>query len=192
MTGTTAGTERGHESARSVAVWDPLVRIVHWTVALAVLLNGFVTDPETDLHQWIGYAAMAAVATRLVWGLVGSGPARFAAFPPSPGRALAHLAALRRGSRDTHLSHNPLGALMVYNLWATLALMGVSGYMMGMLRFFGMDWVKEMHELAFDWLMVSVALHLVGVVFDTRRTGVPLVRAMITGRKRLPPGVRAE
>ncbi len=118
--------------------------------------------------------------------------ARLSAFPPSPRRALQHLRELRRGSRRTHLSHNPLGAFMVWNLWLTLAAMAATGYMMGMLRFFGMDWVKDMHELAFDWLILSVILHLAGVAFDSWRTRVPLVRAMVTGRKSIPHGIEAE
>ncbi|NNJ73673.1 MAG: cytochrome B, partial [Anderseniella sp.] len=88
--------------------------------------------------------------------------------------------------KAVHLSHNPLGALMVYNIWLTVLALGVTGYMMGMIRFFGVDWVEEAHEIIFIWLLVSIALHVGGVTFDTWRSGVPLVRAMIDGRKRVP------
>ena len=36
--------------------------------------------------------------------------------------------------------------------------------------------------------MISVGLHLLGVVVDSLATRVNLVRAMLDGRKRLPPG----
>ena len=116
---------------RSVRVWDPLVRLVHWGVAGAVLLNATVIEEESTAHEVIGYIAVGLVATRLVWGLVGTRHARFSAFPPNPVAALRHIAGLIRGRRKVHLSHNPAGALMVYNLWATLIGMGVTGYMMG-------------------------------------------------------------
>ena len=106
--------------------------------------------------------------------------------------ALRYLKAVRAGDRTVHLSHNPLGALMVYNLWLTVIAMGVTGYMMTTLRFFGIDWVKEAHELAFNWLMLSVALHVAGVAFDTWRSGVNLLRAMLLGRKRIPKGTSVE
>jgi cytochrome b len=91
-----------------------------------------------------------------------------------------------------HLSHSPLGALTVYNIWATVGLLAATGYMMGTFRFFGADWVEGLHELAFDWLVVSVVLHVAGVLFDGWRTRVPLVRAMIVGRKRIPGDVSIE
>ncbi|RVU38807.1 cytochrome B [Hwanghaeella grinnelliae] len=178
----------GPEPARTVPVWDPLVRLIHWSLALSILINSAFTDEESRLHEWVGYVALGLVAVRLLWGLIGTKPARFTAFPPSPARALHHVFAMLKGDRSVHLSHNPLGALMVYNIWATVAALGATGYMMTTVTFFGMEWVEELHEAAFGWLMFSVALHVAGVFFDTWRSGVPLVRAMIDGRKRVPEG----
>jgi len=178
--------------AQTVPVWDPLVRLIHWTLALAILINSVFTDEESALHEWVGYVALGLVALRLLWGLIGTQPARFTAFPPSPARAMRHLGAMLKGDKTVHLSHNPLGALMVYNIWATVVALGITGYMMGTITFFGMEWVEELHEAAFGWLMASVALHVAGVFFDTWRSGVPLVRAMVDGRKRIPEGTPTE
>lgn len=178
----------GRASARDIAVWDPLVRLIHWSVALAILLNGTIVDEESEVHEWIGYAALGLVGLRLVWALVGPKHARFSAFPPSPARAIRHLKAMKAGDRSIHLSHNPLGALMVYNIWACVIGIGVTGYMMTTVAYFGVEWVEEVHEAIFNWLVVSVALHIAGVVFDSRRSGVNLVRAMLNGRKTVPRG----
>jgi cytochrome b len=180
-----ADAERGHAGVREVAVWDPLVRLIHWTVALAVLVNSFA-DGEAPFHHWVGYVAASLVALRLVWATVGPRAARFSAFPPDPVAAIRHLGGMIRGRGGIHLSHNPLGALMVYNIWATIAVLAATGWMMGTLRYFGVEWVEEVHERAYDWLLVSVALHVGGVLLDGWRTKVPLVRAMVTGRKRIP------
>ena len=59
---------------------------------------------------------------------------------------------------------------------------------MGTVKFFGIAWVEQIHELAYDWLLLSIAGHIAGVVFDTWRSGVPLVQAMLHGRKRIPKG----
>lgn len=184
--------DSGRESARDVIVWDPLVRLVHWSLALAILLNGALTDEESMLHNWVGYVALGLVGVRILWAVIGPSPARFAAFPPNPRRAFKHLRCVLRGDNTVHLSHNPLGALMVYNIWLTVIVIGVTGYMMTTLRFFGIDWVEELHELAFAWLLVSIALHVAGVAFDSWRTGVNLIRSMIVGRKRISHGSEVE
>ena len=173
-------------SARNIMVWDPLVRLIHWSLAIAILLNGAIVDEESSLHEWIGYFAVGLIGVRLIWGLIGSSHARFSAFPPNPVTAILHLVALSRGDKTVHLSHNPIGALMAYNIWLTVLLLGITGYMMGTISFFGVDWVEEAHEMAFNWLVFSIILHIGGVMFDTWRTGVPIVSAMINGRKRIP------
>lgn len=182
----------GRASAREVAVWDPLVRLIHWSLALTILLNGTFIEEESKTHEWIGYVALGLVGIRLVWALIGPKHARFSAFPPRPARAVHHLRAMLSGYKTVHLSHNPLGALMVYNIWASVIAIGITGYMMTTITFFGVDWVEEAHEVVFGWLLVSVALHVAGVAFDTWRSGVNLVHSMINGRKTIPYGREVE
>lgn len=179
---------RGRAGAREVAVWDPLVRLIHWSLALAILLNATLVEDESMAHEWIGYAALGLVGLRLVWALVGPRHARFSSFPPSPVRAIGHLRAILAGNRSVHLSHNPLGALMVYNLWASVIAIGVTGHMMTTPAWFGVEWVEEAHEAIFAWLIFSVALHVAGVALESWRSGVNLARAMVNGRKTIPEG----
>lgn len=110
--------------------WDPLVRLTHWGVAAAVVANGLATEEGSDIHIWVGYAAGALLLLRLLWGFIGPAEARFSAFPPSPAAALRHIRDIVAGRRTAHRSHNPLGALMVYALWAALATVVVTGVAM--------------------------------------------------------------
>lgn len=180
------------DGIRVVRVWDPLVRLIHWSLATVIVVNGVVTDAEGDLHETLGYVALGLVGLRLLWGLIGPRHARLLAFPPAPARAIRHLRAILAGDRTVHLSHNPLGALMVWNIWASVGIIAATGIMMGTRRFFGVGWVESVHEAMFNWLMISVLLHIGGVIFDTVRSGVPLVRAMIDGKKRIPKDVSVE
>lgn len=116
--------------ARAIGPWDPLVRLTHWSVAAAVLLNGLIVEEESALHQWLGYGAGALLGLRLLWGVLGPAEARFSAFPPRPGAALRHWAGLLAGRDQPHRSHNPLGALMVSALWLTLAVVVGTGIAM--------------------------------------------------------------
>lgn len=110
--------------------WDPLVKFTHWSVALAVLANALFTREGSTAHVWVGYSLAAILVLRLLWGFVGPEEARFTAFPPNPLKAIRHVGAIRRGEREEHRSHNPLGALMAYAIWATLAVIVASGIAM--------------------------------------------------------------
>ncbi|MDT8342846.1 MAG: cytochrome b/b6 domain-containing protein [Thermohalobaculum sp.] len=177
----------GPGKAGGERVWDPLVRLVHWSVVVLFFANVALLDEEGAAHRWAGYALLGLVAVRLAWGVIGTRHARFAAFPPSLGAARRHLGAMLRGKRDVHLSHNPLGALMVYNLLATMIAIGATGWLMTTTAFWGVDWVEEAHEALVNWALISVGLHVAGVLLEQWRSHVPLVRAMITGVKEIPP-----
>ena len=169
-----------------IPVWDIFVRASHWAVALLVIAELSFIDDDSVLHRWAGYTVLGVVALRLVWGLIGPRHARFSAFPPSLKAARAHLAGLLRGSHDLQLSHNPLGALMAYNLWASLMAVCITGILMTTRTFWGVEWVEEVHEAFANWIMLSVLAHIGGVIFESRRSQVNLVRAMITGKKEFP------
>lgn len=100
--------------------WDPVIRLTHWSVVLAVLANAIVTEEGSAAHVWVGYTLAGMLGLRLLWGLVGPSEARFSAFPPSLRRALDHFQDIRAGTVKEHASHNPLGALMVYAIWSCL------------------------------------------------------------------------
>ena len=71
--------------AQSVEVWDPLVRIFHWSLVASFAVAWLSAEETRDLHEWAGYAAAALVAMRLVMGVAGSRYARFAQFVRRPG-----------------------------------------------------------------------------------------------------------
>ena len=77
--------------------WDPVVRLSHWLIAAAVIINGLISEPGGTLHIWIGWIAMAVLVIRLVWGGIGPREARFTAFLPDPRAAVSHLFSLMRG-----------------------------------------------------------------------------------------------
>src|SRR3989338_5120606 len=128
-----------------IKVWDPLVRIFHWTLALACVLNLWLIEDGSDLHEWLGYYAMAAVLIRIVWGFIGTRYARFSSFFPTPNRLKAHLRAMLQGKAHS-LGHNPLGGLMILGLMTLVLLLGLTGWMMSLDLFWGEDWLQEPHK----------------------------------------------
>ena len=112
------------------SLWDPVVRLTHWGIAVAVLANALVTKGGSLTHVSLGWLAMALLLMRLIWGVLGPVEARFSAFPPNPLAALRHMGQLLTGRVDHYPSHNPAGALMVYAFWAALAVVVATGLVM--------------------------------------------------------------
>ncbi len=176
---------------KDVRVWDPLVRMFHWSLVIAFTANALVIDDESKLHEWVGWVVVALVMWRILWGFVGSPHARFSDFPPSATGAARQMADIAGGRRRVHLGHSPLGALMIYNLLITLLVIGLSGWLMTTTMFWGVEWPEELHEISVAWAEFSVLLHIAAVLVETRRTRVNLPGAMVTGVKHIPDDVTA-
>jgi len=171
---------------RSVKVWDAIVRFTHWGVALLFFANFMVIDDDSPAHIYAGYALLVLVAIRILWGLVGSKYARFSAFWPTPIRILAHLKGIFSSLPGVYLSHNPLGALMVLNLLATMIAISITGIMLTTRTFRFEDWVEELHEGLAIYALVCVGIHVAGVLFEMKRSRINLIKAMVTGSKEIP------
>jgi cytochrome b len=170
------------DGAAEVRVWDPLLRLFHWSLVLA-FFTAFLAEEGETLHDAAGYTVLGLIAFRLVWGFVGPEHARFSDFVPAPARLRAYLASLVRGRPERHLGHNPAGGVMILLLLAAVLLAAGSGWLMTMDRFWGKDWVEELHEAAAYFALLLVGVHVAGVVVSSLLHRENLVRAMITGKK---------
>ena len=167
-------------------VWDPLVRVFHWSLVAAFGANALLVPTASGLHLVLGYAIVALVALRIAWGFLGRGYARFSTFPPDLHGATMQAADIAAGRRTVHLGHTPLGALMIYNILLALAAIALSGYAMTTTAFWGVRWVKSVHEVSVTWAEISVLVHVAAVIWESRRTRVNLPLAMVTGYKDVP------
>ena len=75
----------------TVKVWDPFVRVFHWSLVGLFAIAFLTGDVIEWLHVWAGYAIATLVAARILWGFVGSGYARFANFVKGPNAVLTFL-----------------------------------------------------------------------------------------------------
>jgi cytochrome b len=164
-------------------VWDPLVRLFHWSLVACVLANFLLLEEGDPPHRWAGYIASALVLIRIVWGFIGSPHARFASFFPTPSRLRQHLQQLRAGTLPHSTGHNPLGALMMLALMALVLSLGASGYLMRTDTFWGEEWLETLHEGLANTLMLAVGLHAAAAIVMGKLEKVNLVRAMVTGYK---------
>ena len=183
-------------------VWDAPVRLYHWAiVGLLVVSYASIRTGQTRVHLLSGYAVLALVLFRIVWGLIGSDTARFSRFLASPGAVLRQCAGFGRGMADTQAGHSPAGGwLAAALLAATLAAAG-SGLFVAGAGFAGplsvhvdpagQAWVQALHGWSCIVLAGLVVLHLVWVLVFALVPRHDLLRPMLTGKKRLPAATPA-
>ena len=165
-----------------VRVWDPFVRLFHWgTVTLVAVC--FLSSDMKWLHEPVGYAVLALVVLRVLWGLVGSRHARFTSFVTGPRTVMRYLRGLWRGTPEHYVGHNPAGGIMVVLLLGLLLVVGVSGWMTETDRWFGVPWVDHLHHRSAHLLLLLAGVHVAGVVVSSWLHQENLLRAMLTGRK---------
>lgn len=170
--------------AATVRVWDPLVRVFHWSLVAAFAVAWLTGDEFEQLHETTGYVIIALLGVRILWGFVGSAHARFADFVYRPSRVAGYLADTARLRAKRYLGHNPAGGAMVVALLLVLAATAGSGFAMTTAAFHDAHWVEEVHEVMANVAILLVGLHLAGVAVASIEHRENLVRAMITGRKR--------
>lgn len=188
-------TPLSHASADSpvlgvgrVRVWDPIVRLFHWTVAGGVVANLTFLEHARTPHIYVGYVVVAAVAVRLVWGLFARGHARLASFIPGPRAFVGYARALLARRDPRYLGHNPAGAAMAILLVLLILILGSTGYMMGTDRFWGVGWVEQAHKIAANAILVASLVHVAGAIVESMRHRENLALSMITGDKRAATG----
>lgn len=178
------GSRTGVANAAPVKVWDPAVRIFHWTVVSGCLLNLFILQSNGTPHKIIGYIVAAALAIRIFWGFIGSGHARFSDFVPKPPAFIRYVSQVMRGEAPRYLGHNPAGAVMMLALMALLAATATTGWMLGLDAFWGASWLEALHGGLGDAILVFALVHAGAALFESWRHRENLVWSMVTGQKR--------
>jgi cytochrome b len=185
-------------SQAEVKVWDPLVRLFHWSLVVAFALAYATAEDEwIDVHVIAGYVVLGLVVFRILWGVIGPKHARFGDFVRSPAAVLGYLRELLRLRAPRYLGHNPAGGMIVVMFLVMLLVITLTG-----MAYYGVEdsagplaglitlspdtahWLEEVHEFAANFTVALVALHVCGVVVDSFLHHDNLVKAMVTGKKR--------
>ncbi len=153
--------------------WDLATRLFHWALLLALIL-AWVSQEEDyiDVHIGSGYAVLALVLFRLLWGLVGSVHSRFSDFLRSPAVTWRYW---RQGGADGP-GHNPAAGWSILLLLVVVlaqAITGLfnsdeliySGPLFHLLDSHWSDLLGAWHERLFWFLLGLVSLHILAVLY---------------------------
>ena len=180
---------------RQVYVWDPFVRILHWSLVVAFTI-AFVTDDDAlTLHVWAGYAVGLIVVARVLWGFAGPRYARFSDFVYKPADEIRYISELLRFRAQRYLGHSPGGGAMIVLLLILLAATVVTGLLVyggeqqggplvGIVSRESAERLEEVHELVANVTFAFVLAHVAAVVFASFAHRENLIRSMFTGYKR--------
>jgi cytochrome b len=178
-----------------VYVWDPFVRVFHWTVVAAFTVAYLTEDDLLTVHVWAGYAVGALVVARIIWGFVGSPHARFSDFVYAPATAFSYVRELLRFRGPRYLGHSPGGGTMVIVLLTFLAATVATGLVVyggdqqagPLAGMFSKDFAEsfeDVHEVIANITLALIFFHVSAVVLASFVHHENLVRAMVTGYKR--------
>lgn len=200
---------------KSVKVWDPLVRIFHWSL-VGLFITAYLTAEESEgAHALAGYAISGLLVFRVVWGFLGTKHARFSDFIYPPREIAGYLKGLLSEDRRRYLGHNPAGGFVVVILLIALSATCFTGFKAygeeGQGPFAGEghllistayadgddddenrseqtkeeEFWEEIHEVFVNGTLVLIAIHIIGVVASSYLHKENLIKAMITGRKEI-------
>lgn len=179
-------------------VWDVPIRLFHWALAVLILLQYGTAEWHWLDMQWhvrFGYATLALLVFRVVWGFLGSQTARFADFVRGPRRVFGYLRDLAAGRHSAGPGHNPLGGWSVLAMLACLLVQTMTGLFASNHRHtvFG-PWaarvsdiwsqrLTDIHKINQNVLLFLVVLHVVAILAYWVGRGENLVAPMLHGRK---------
>ena len=194
-----------HSSTHPHRVFDPLLRLLHWVIALAIVAliatsqladlfeHGTYENTLWNLHILTGYVLTAGLLTRLLWGVVGPVSARW--------RDLWHPAVWKDSLKNLRLpakhraGHDPLASLAYLFAYGVMALMVVTGLGLAASEFQtgplaswlgSAGWLEDVlgepHEAGFALLLGFIGLHMAALVFHQLR-GERVAQSMVTGKQ---------
>jgi len=183
----------------AVTVWDLPTRLFHWVLVALIVLqyaSGEFGLLSMDWHFRLGYATLALLLFRVLWGFIGSSTSRFSQFVRSPGVVWRYTVALLQGRAHGEIGHNPLGGWSVLVMLASVALQSITG----LFSTYDLDttgplaarvsdetvkWMTRIHHWNRYALLLFIVLHLGAVLAHWVWRRDNLVAPMVHGRKRI-------
>ena len=177
---------------KKTTVYDWPTRIFHWLFALlflgAYLIVQTVDDenPLFTLHMMAGLTIAFMLLLRIIWGFAGTTYARFSSFKMNPIEFIRYMkdAVLKTARR--YPGHNPGSSYAAVIMFICAAGLAITGVMMtGGAE---SEFSEEAHELLATIFLVTVIVHVGGIIFHHLKHRDALWSSMFDGNKVALPG----
>ena len=179
-----------------IIVWDLPTRLFHWTLVVLILLqylSGEFGLLPMEWHYWLGYATLALVVFRVLWGFAGSRTSRFAVFVRGPATVARYAIDSVHGRAAHVVGHNPLGGWSVLLMLASVLVQSVSGLFASddlvesgpfaaSVSDATMQLMTRVHNVNRYVLLLLIVLHVCAVLLHWAMRHENLVAPMLHGR----------
>lgn len=167
-------------------IYDLPIRIFHLAFSGLFVFAFFIAktvddeNPTFMYHMLAGLMLGGLVTLRIIWGFLGTNYARFSSFALHPKDLIEYMKGILSGNKKRWAGHNPASS------WAALIMMG-SALMLAVSGVFMTSGYKEsfedIHELLANAFLVTVLLHITGVLLHALRHQDGIALAMVHGKK---------
>jgi cytochrome b len=181
---------------KTVRIWDLPIRLFHWVLTVlivAAVVTQKIGGNATEWHFRIGYAILALLLFRILWGFVGTRYARFSSFMHGPSTIVGYIRGGKEGLKNRYLGHNPLGGLSVFAMLGVVLAQAIGGLFANddiasegpLVKFVSKDlsdkvtWLHK--EVGANLIYLLVTMHVIAIAYYYFRKRQNLLTPMITG-----------
>ncbi len=173
---------------KKISVYDLPMRFFHWLFAslfIAAFAIAKTVDDESPLfsyHMLAGLTIAFLLVLRFIWGFAGTAYARFSSFKLNPIELIRYFKDAVVMKTKSYPGHNPASSYAAVVMFACAIGLAVTGILMSSGG--ENDGLEEIHELLAYIFLISVIIHVAGIVFHHFRHRDSLWSSMLDGKKK--------
>ncbi len=167
-------------------IYDLPTRIFHWGFAGLFVAAFFIAktmddeNPTFSYHMLAGLMLAGLVILRLIWGVIGTRYARFSSFALNPIDLIEYGKGIFTGNKKRWPGLNPASSYATIIMLGSSLVLAITGYLMAT---GSKEAFEDIHELFANVFLVTVLLHVAGVLFHSFRHQDGIALAMVHGKK---------
>lgn len=173
---------------KKISVYDLPTRFFHWLFAF-LFITAFAiaktVDDESPLfsyHMLAGLTIAFLLALRFIWGFIGTTYVRFSSFKLNPIELIRYFKDAVVTKTKAYPGHNPASSYAAVIMFACAIGLAISGILMATGG--ENDSLEEVHELLANIFLITVVIHLVGIVLHHVKHRDSLWSSMLDGKKK--------
>lgn len=170
-----------------VNVYDLPTRVFHWIFAILFIFSfsiGKFVDDESKLyvyHMLSGITMTFIVIMRIIWGFLGTEYAKFSSFKLRPTDLKNYFLEFISNKNERLLGHNPASSYAALFMFLLTFGLFITGLLMA--NHIKKSFFEEVHELFALSFLITVILHICGVVLHQVRHKDGMISSMVNGKK---------
>jgi len=174
-------------------IWGVPSRIFHWLLAISFPITFILGEQDEfrNLHFAFGAFVGVLIFFRILYGFFGPKYSHFSDFPIGIKNQIEFTKTFFKNTKH-YAGHNPLASLVMLNIFLVGILCAVSGYLLydseSIAPVFGFDeeFLEEFHEIVAKIFMLSVVLHILGIIADSIfHSKTETLKSIFTGYKNI-------